>query len=187
MEDRGSFRAPRIAAVATEHGVPQQALLLEFAERRRAEGLRVAGVVEVVEPSARGACKARLALDLTTGARFVLSQELGAGSTACNLDPRGLAQACAAAQRAIDAGADLVILSKFGKIETERGGFCDAFATAIAAELQIVTTVNSEWRDEWARFAGSLADDVEASAEALETWWRAQRRSPSFRQWALTC
>jgi nucleoside-triphosphatase THEP1 len=187
MEDKGSFRAPRIAAIATEHGVSQQTLLLEFAERRRAQGLRVAGVVEVVEPSGRGACKARLALDLATGARFVLSQELGSGSTACNLDLRGLAQACAATQRAIDGGADLVILSKFGKIEAERGGFCDAFASAIAAELQIVTTVSSELREAWARFAGSLADDVEASAESLESWWRAQRRSPSIRQWALTC
>lgn len=187
MEDKGSFRAPRIAAIATEHGVSQQALLVEFAERRRAQGLRVAGVVEVVEPSARNLCKARLALDLTTGARFVLSQELGSGSTACNLDPRGLAQACAAAQRAIDAGADLVILSKFGKIEAARGGLCDAFAAAIAAELQIVTTVSAELREEWARFAGSLADDVEATAEKLESWWRAQMLEPARSQWALTC
>ena len=40
-------------------------------------------------------------------------------------------------------GADIVILSKFGKQEAARGGLSDAFRAAIAAELQLPRTAGS--------------------------------------------
>lgn len=162
---------PKIAALAGESRHANQTLLADFVRRRRAEGLRVAGLVEVAERSESGACGCLSVIDLATGASIAISQNLGPGSTACNLDPGGVAQACAAAQRAIERGADLVVLSKFGKLEAARGGLCDAFAAAIDAELPIVTTVNPVMREDWMRFAGALSDDVFASAEALEDWW----------------
>lgn len=110
-------------------------------------------------------------LDLATGERIAISQDLGPGSTACNLDPSGLAAACAAAQRAIGAGADLVVLSKFGKLEAARGGLYDAFLTAIEANLPVLTSVNPALRPEWALFAGDLAEDIDPEMDALETWW----------------
>lgn len=116
----------RIGAIVGEAGDQKQALLWDFIERRRAEGLRVAGLVERHAQSAPAECGAHDLVDLATGARFAVAQDLGPGSTACNLDPGGVALACAAALRAIAAGADVVVLSKFGKLETERGGLCDA-------------------------------------------------------------
>ena len=163
--------APKIAALAGESRSANQTLLADFVQRRRAEGLRVAGVVEVARRSETGACGLLSVIDLATGASIAISQNLGPGSMACNLDPGGVAEACAAAQRAIEAGADLVVLSKFGKLEAARGGLCDAFAAAIDAELPIVTTVNPVMREEWTRFAGALFEDVFSSAEALEAWW----------------
>jgi nucleoside-triphosphatase THEP1 len=165
--------APKIAAVVGSSNISKQDLLADFVRRRRAQGLRVAGIIEVAEKAASGACGSLFVLDLATGARIAISQDLGAGSTACNLDPGGLAEACAAAQRAIEAGADLVVLSKFGKMEAGRGGLCGAFASAIDAELPIVTTVNPVMREDWARFAGDLSDDVAPDAAALESWWSA--------------
>jgi nucleoside-triphosphatase THEP1 len=167
---------PKIAALAGESRAANQTLLADFVQRRRVEGLRVAGVLEVAERSGTGACGRLSVVDLATGASIAISQDLGPGSTACNLDPGGLAAACAAAQRAIEAGVDLVVLSKFGKLEAARGGLCDAFAAAIEAELPVVTTVNPAMREDWTRFAGALADDVFASAEALEAWWNAASR-----------
>ncbi len=164
--------SPRIAAVSGDKNISNQALLAQFVEKRKAEGLRVAGLVEFPEPGDGGACGRLSVVDIATGARIAISQNLGSGSTACNLDPRGVTEACAAAQRAIDEGADLVVLSKFGKLEAARGGLCDAFAAAIHAELPIVTTVNPALRGDWALFAGALSQDVAATADALESWWR---------------
>jgi nucleoside-triphosphatase THEP1 len=165
--------SPRIAALSGNANVSNQALLADFVQKRRAEGLRVAGLFEVPERGEGGACGRLSVVDVATGTWIAISQNLGPGSTACNLDPGGVAEACAAAQRAIDGGADLVVLSKFGKLEAARSGLCDAFAAAIEAELPIVTTVNPVLRQDWARFAGSLSDDVFSSAEALEAWWSA--------------
>ena len=162
-----------ILAIGGAVSAEKRALLEDFIALRRAEGLRVVGIVETPEPGEGGACGSLSVVNLATGARIKISQNLGPGSTACNLDPGGVAEACAAAQRAIAGGADLVVLSKFGKLEAARGGLCDAFAAAIEAELPIVTTVNPVLRPDWMRFAGSLSDDVSSSAEALEAWWRA--------------
>ena len=101
------------------------------------------------------------------------SQDLGAGSTACNLGPSGLAQACEAVERAIEDGADVVVLSKFGKLEAARGGLCDAFRAAILADLPIITTVSPLLAEEWAQFAGPLSNKVPATMDALGAWWTA--------------
>lgn len=134
----------------------------------------MAGLVEIAECRAGGGCGRLAVRDLATGEEIAISQDLGAGSTACNLDPGGLARACAAAERAIALGVDVVVLSKFGKLEAARGGLSDAFRAAIAADVPVVTAVAPAMAADWARFAGPLSDNVEACAPALAQWWRAQ-------------
>ncbi|MTW14763.1 DUF2478 domain-containing protein [Rhodoplanes serenus] len=163
-----------IAAVSGAAGSVVQAVLASFAARRAAEGLRVVGLVEEAV-CGNGTCDGLFLRDLTDGRRVSISQDLGPGSTACNLDPGGLAAACALAQAAIAAGADLVILSKFGKQEADRRGLTEAFQAAIAADLPVVTAVAPPLADAWAAFAGPLATPVTADAEALEVWWRRYR------------
>jgi nucleoside-triphosphatase THEP1 len=171
MGPKSIRRAARIGVIVGDAGAEKQTLLAEFAARRRREGLRVAGVVELIAPSPFSACGALDLLDLATGARFGVTQALGPGSTACNLDPGGVAMACAAVENAIAAGADLVILSKFGKLEASGHGLCDAFAAALSADIPVVTTLKPTMRAEWAQFAGALSDET-PNREALESWWR---------------
>jgi hypothetical protein len=173
-EPRGAGAIP-IAAVGGADSSVVQPLLAEFAARRAREGVRVVGVVE--EPAPEGGDCALLLRDLATSLRIAISQNLGPGSTACNLDPGGLAAACGLVQAAIAAGADLVILSKFGKVEAERHGLTEAFQAAIAADLPIVTAVAPPLAEAWAAFAGPLSVPVAAEADALEAWWRRQVRA----------
>ena len=92
---------------------------------------RVAGVVEVPEGDDAEPCGTDILQNITDGRRYPIFQDLGSGSTACSLDPRGVVDACAAVCRDIAAGCDLVVLSKFGKLEAESGsGLLAAFATA---------------------------------------------------------
>jgi hypothetical protein len=80
----------RIAAL---RGAPSEAIqdmLAQFVEERKREGLRVAGVVEVSRCESRGGCKSLAVRDLASGELIEISQDLGAGSTACNLDPGAL-------------------------------------------------------------------------------------------------
>ena len=161
----------QIVAVGGAQGAEKRGVIGRFVERRRSEGLRLVGVVEAHEPGA-GACGALSLTDLATGARIKISQNLGPGSTACNLDPGGVALACAAVQGALRAGADLVVLSKFGKLEAGGGGLRDAFRAALEGGVPVVTTLHPVLRDEWALFAGELAEEIAPEFSALEGWWR---------------
>lgn len=169
---------PRIAALPGEPSAEIQSLMAAFARRLATAGASVAGVTQTrLLDGATG--RSRIALrDVSSGALVAISQDLGPGSVACNLDSGELAQACAAIERAAAAGVDLVVVSKFSKQEAARGGFADAFRAAIAAKVPVVTAVSPHYLEEWREFAGSLAAFLEPSEDALENWWRRLRDPP---------
>lgn len=62
-------------------------------------------------------CSAGYFRNLTTGELFSVFEDLGPGSADCHLEETGTVAAAAAVREDIAAGCDLVILSKFGKME----------------------------------------------------------------------
>ena len=171
LEDTQSMR--RIAAL---HGAPSsmiQGLLSSFGERLRDQGFRVAGIIEVSQCDSSGGCKNFSVRDILTGFELPISQQLGSGSEACNLDPGGLASACALMEDAIHEGVDVVVLSKFGKLEAARSGLCDAFRAAMLADIPVITAVSPIMSKEWDCFAGELSEFVDARDDALAAWWEA--------------
>jgi hypothetical protein len=165
-----------IAALQGASGATIQALLADFAGQMKSQKLKVAGLVEVATRCDEGGCGALAVRDLSTGELIPISQDLGPGSTACNLDPGGLAAACAAVERAVAAGADLIVLSKFGKLEAARSGLNDAFRAAFAAGLPIATAVSPAVAQEWLAFVGDYSEFVNADRDALDAWWSRYRR-----------
>lgn len=160
--------------IGAVQGTPSRAvqdLISAFAAQTLARGVKVGGVVELARQESADGCGKLAVRDLWTGAVISISQDLGPGSIACNLDPAGLAEACFGVQRAIAAGAQLIILSKFGKIEAQRGGLSEAFAASIGAGLPILTAVSPVVSDRWRLFAGPLAQALPAEACAIEAWW----------------
>lgn len=175
--ETGSVPASPIAALCGSDSVHAQALMRAFAQELTQSGARVAGVTQMrVERQG----KSRIVLrDLVSGVDYEISQDLGPGSSACNLDAGELAMACAAIEQAVREGAQLVVLSKFAKQEAARGGLCDAFRAAMSRRIPIVTAVSPHFRDEWRSFAGPLARDIATEAEALRQWWRTvEARTP---------
>ncbi len=166
---------PRIAALRADKSKAAQALMHSFARGLRRRGFSVAGLVQTRLPDARGAKKRIVLRDIATGAVFSISQDLGRGSVACNLDTSELALACASIERAAAAGVDLIVLSKFSKQEAERGGLCDAFRAALLAKTPIVAAISPHFCAEWGDFAGDLYEFVEPNRAALEAWWRRMR------------
>ncbi|MFD2184011.1 DUF2478 domain-containing protein [Rhodoplanes azumiensis] len=193
----GAF--PLIAAIRGGPGTGASDVLIAFAQARMAEGLSVAGLVVAPAPdgTTRGgphshgghahgghghgghggeACGCGGALrDLASGEVIGTHQDLGPGSEACNLDTSGLARACAGVERQIAAGVDLVVLSRFGGQEAERGGLTAAFQAAVAAGVPVACVVTPKAEEAWAVFAGDLALMLPADLGALEAWWTERR------------
>jgi hypothetical protein len=165
---------PLIGAVRGAATADIQKLLLAFAERRRREGLRVAGAIEVPAPAGACICGPLALEDLASGALFPVTLNLGAGSVACKLDAAGLAEACQSVLQAVSQGTDLVVLSKFGKVEAEGGGFLDVFNAAAGAGLPCVTGVAPPYAASFLHYAGGYSQWIGADAGSLERWWAAR-------------
>jgi hypothetical protein len=161
----------RIAALRGASSPLIQSTLFAFAQKLRDKGHRVAGVVEVSACEEEGHCKRLSVQNLASGETYPISQRLGAGSEACNLDPGGLALACGVVEDAIQSGVDVVVLSKFGKLEAARSGLCDAFRAAMIADIPVITAVSAPVAEDWDRFAGDLSEFVDAHVTALTAWW----------------
>lgn len=167
---RDSLPSTPIAALPAQESETVQSLMRKFALELAQAGARVGGVTQMRGEDAAG--RSRIFLrDVASEAEFLISQDLGPGSVACNLDAGELAMACAAVERAARAGADLIVVSKFSKQEAERGGLCDAFRAAMSARIPVIAAVSPHFREEWRIFAGPLAEDVDPSREALAAWW----------------
>ncbi len=137
--------------------------------------LRIAGVIEVPESDESGVCGAETLRNIGDGTVYPIFQDLGAGSTACALDPGGVVDACAAVCRDIAAGCDLVVLSKFGKLEGESGsGLLAAFAAAMEAGIPVLTAVSPRNQERWHAFAAPYYETIGPSLEQIAAWWTAQ-------------
>lgn len=159
-------------------GAPRPAIqlaLAAFGDRRRAEGWRVAGLVETTSAPGGAGCAGHALSDLGSGARYPIAQNLGRLSDACHLDGGGVAQACQSVLDALSEGCDVLILAKFGKLEAARGGLVDAFGQAIARDIPILTSVAPGLAAGWAAFTGELARVAPPDTALIEEWWHAVR------------
>lgn len=98
-------------------------LLAGVAARLMADGWRLAGAVQVnVETRADRPCE--MDLHVLAQDRVVrISQNLGALSTGCRLDPAALETAVGLVERALEDGVQLLVVNKFGKQELEGRAF----------------------------------------------------------------
>ena len=162
-----------IAVVQGAASAVVQHLLADFAARWK-DRARIVGLVE--EPQGVPGCAPGYLRSLVDGRRYPIFQELGPGSEACSLDEVSLVDACERLRKDIAAGCDLVIISKFGKLEAEsRSGLLAACVDAIEAGIPTLTAVAPKFNDRWESFAAPFDTRVSAAAEAIDAWWEARR------------
>jgi hypothetical protein len=163
-----------VRKIAVVQGVPSaevQRLFQAFVERWRPTA-RLAGVIAEDHGLADRACSAGFLRSLGNGERFPIFQDLGAGSAACHLAGDGAMAAAAAVRRDIADGCDLVVLSKFGKLEAAGCGLRDAFGAAIEAEVPLLTSVSSKFATAWESFAAPLFVAVPGDVDGIDAWWQ---------------
>ncbi|SHH45759.1 DUF2478 domain-containing protein [Pollutimonas bauzanensis] len=146
-------------------------LLLRFAMQLKRQGLRVHGVVQAPQTlSATGARQMGI-IDLADGSRLSISQDRGAGARGCCVDPGALAEASIILRRACEQGADLVVVNRFGTLETEGGGFASDLLALMSADIPVLTVVERKYLAGWRRFTGGMAAELPPSAESLREWY----------------
>lgn len=160
--------ANKMAVIANREGLDSQALLRNAVAAWRQAGLCVVGVL-AEDNQGDGICSAGLVRDIASGQAFSIELESPPGGTSCHLDASGLEHASACLQPQI-AGADVVILSKFGKLESTQAGLWPVFQAALMAGKPLLTTVSPKHVESWNGFAPS-AIRLGANPESIGAWW----------------
>lgn len=150
--------------------------LQTLAERLSAGGARLCGTVQInTECAGGGPCDMDVRV-LPDGPVLRISQSLGAGARGCRLDPEALERAVGLVTARLGAGADLLIVNKFGKQEAEGRGFRDAIAEALARDVPVLVGLNGANLAAFQSFAEGLATQLPPDVDALEDWFLAPDR-----------
>jgi hypothetical protein len=131
--------------------------------------VRVAGVIAEAHNLPNRAWSAGFLRDIGSGKAYSMFLETPPSGTSYHLYAAGVEGACAAVLGQI-IYSDVVVLSKFGKLEAAGGGLAPAFTAPIAAGKPVLTTVS----DLHQAACYGLAPDalrLPAGAAAIRDWW----------------
>lgn len=169
-----SARVERIGVVRGTSGAQVQDVLRSLVERWR-HSVRLAGLIAEDHGLADRACSAGFLRNIATGERFSIFHDLGPGSTECHLDGTGALTAAESVRRDIAAGCDLVLLSKFGKLEADGKGLFPAFSTAVDSGIPLLTSLSPAFEEAWMRLADRSFSILHADADEIGAWWQTVR------------
>lgn len=155
---------PLITALVYTDSDAADALLRDVALELMESGHALAGLVQHNRPRPNRSRCDMILEELASSALVPISQDRGPHARGCALDVGQLLDAMEKVRASLGGRPDLVILNKFGKTESEGGGFRPLIAEVVEAGLPLLIAV--PWRniDSWRLFAGDLSQEVEAEA-----------------------
>jgi hypothetical protein len=158
------------ALVYTEDQNPDE-VLLTFCNELRQSGFRPVGLVQ------HGHCHGEpadlSALLIHTNEQIRLFQDLGSCAQGCKLDVGQLLTAGARVATAIDHGADLVVINRFGRLEREGKGLSFLIEMAITSGIPTVIAVPADRFLDWVKFAEGMSVKLACDTASLHHWWSA--------------
>jgi nucleoside-triphosphatase THEP1 len=159
-----------VAAIVYVNDAYPEAIFNSLVDRCRKAGLSLAGALQHPVTDGAGRRCDVLLEDLGCGRCIPLLADRGAGARGCRLDESALAEATAAIEASLERRPQLLVLSKFGKVECEGGGFRDLIARAVSSGIPVVIGVPRRNLDAWRLFAGEFAVELDINACEVERW-----------------
>lgn len=166
---------PRIAAIRYAPGQSVRPVLDAFVAALKTRGVDVHGLFQEVLWGADGERQGTDAIDIRTEERIALKRPspFERNNRVCSLSLAKLAEATMVLRRALDQGAEIVVIERFGKTEGDGGGLADDLLALMASGTPTVITVPEAQMDAWLRFSGGLGEVMACELDALMQWWEA--------------
>jgi len=153
-----------LAAVIYDECDPVDAVFAQVRAALEARGQTVGGVAQT--PCA----DSRYAVHIDSGRAFDLMQKLGACATGCRLDTGALAEVAGLLAQSLAKKPDLLLISRFGRMEMEGGGFIAEIGAAAVAGQPTLVGVARKRADDWRAYAGAFACELPCDAAAVLAW-----------------
>jgi hypothetical protein len=162
-----------LAAVIYDQGEDVNRIIAEFAEGLARRGFRLGGVVQISADAQDCGCRDAHVLDLETGARIPILQNLGSQSQSCRVDPAALVDVSYLVAQALTRNPDLLFINRFGKLEAEGKGMIAEIGAAATSEVPVLVGVAARYLEQWRLFTAGLDEELACTPKALEDWWAA--------------
>lgn len=146
-------------------------ILGRFARTLMARGVDVAGLVQTNRDCGPAkACHMDVQV-LPSGPVLRISQDLGAASQGCRLNPAALEQAVGLVGQRLTDATRLLIVNKFGKQEAEGRGFREVIGEALGRGIPVVVGLNGLNQARFEDFCGGMAEPLSPDVQALLAWF----------------
>ena len=161
----------RLAAIVFAPDEAPDEIVAAFVADLRKGGLRVAGFLQDFVDGPHDGDRDAILHDIETGSRLQIMQDLGPSAEGCRIDPAAMAQAAAMLERGLDRAPDLVVVNRFGRLESEGEGLLAEIGRAVADGAPLLVCVPERFRDAWNTYAAGVDTQLRASRDALDHWW----------------
>jgi hypothetical protein len=167
----GAGAGSRLAAIVFDQGDDPDAPLRAFIDEARHNGARISGLVQERGENDDSDLHDVRVRNLDTGAILPIMQDLGAQSEGCRVDPNAIASAAQQLAAAHASAPDLLVVNRFGRLESEGGGMIAEIGAAVAGGTALIICVPLRYRDAWNAFADGLDVQLPPRREAIAQWW----------------
>ena len=159
----------RLAHISISGRGETDRFLAAVAARLEQQGVRLAGTVQTnIARADRTKCDMDLRV-LPDGPVYRISEDRGAAARGCMLDHGALEQTVAEVARRLD-GAEVVIVNKFGKAESEGRGMVPVITEALALGMTVLVGVNGLNLPLYLDFAQGLSSALPPEESAATAW-----------------
>ena len=160
----------RLAAISYARGFDIDRLLVAVCKQLSGEGVRLGGLLQISTGAGGGCATTVHVVDLRTNTAFDIWEERGACAKGCRLDERGLADAAVVIEQALADRVDLIVINRFGRAESLGRGLLECFASALLADVPVLTAVRASYDVAWSAFHGGLGMELPADRAAVTAW-----------------
>jgi hypothetical protein len=169
----------KLAYVTLQGRGRTDALIAEVATLLTADGVRLAGTVQSNhERPDRRKCDMDLRV-LPDGPIVRISEDRGDLAHGCTLDSGALEQTVVAVQQRLD-GAEVMIVNKFGKRESEGKGLVPVIAEALERGLPVLIGVNGLNLAAFLAFAGDEVAALPSDERTIADWCKAMMHAEAI-------
>ena len=165
--------APLAAMVyGTGRGPEMDRILETLAHDLCAEGLHLAGAVQHTAKAPSSPRCDMVLEDLGTGSIHPIAVDPGIDAQGCRMEPGRIETLAILAGEAVDRGADLFLLNRFGKNEIAGRGYREVISEAVSRGVPVLVGVSAANIAKWEAFASMGYDRLAIDDTAARAWCR---------------
>ncbi|KIZ42491.1 MULTISPECIES: DUF2478 domain-containing protein [Rhodopseudomonas] len=169
FRSHGTLARPSILGIVYSDGAAAGRFFSDFGFRLRDAGIAVAGIVPAGSRDRALGCDMEVE-ELASRIILQLSEDRAEDTAGCRLDPAALQEAAALISASMRNGPELLILNKFGPLETKGKGLCEVIGEAMECGIPVVVGVPQRNIGPWRVFTDGLAEEAAIGSLRLHHW-----------------